>query len=153
MQKQPDTKSCSTCADDGNCQTQKENKPCFGCSKHKPKKAAPLCPHCDEPLESVDYYPYEQYVFKDGFYQLDEMSQSAEIKCPKCGNDVDELFPEGPVNYSTEEKEPTLSLDDFRTRFNSSWETAPGMPQKELQDFYDAYKKSGKNFEDWIKEL
>ncbi len=128
---------------------------CSGCGNDQftKKLPPPKCPHCDEPLDDVDYYPYEQYKWNGSGYSLVDESQSAEIKCPKCGNDIDELFPEGPVNYSAEDEEATLSLDDFRTRFNAEWETAPGMSQKELQDFYDAYKKSGKNFEDWLKEL
>jgi endogenous inhibitor of DNA gyrase (YacG/DUF329 family) len=63
------------------------------------QKNPPICPHCQKPLKTVDYYPYEQYKWKNGSYQLDPASESAEIKCPNCGNDIDELFPEGPVNY------------------------------------------------------
>lgn len=73
--------------------------------------APPKCPGCGQPLYRVCEDTREIYDFdpKTGTYDHQNESDDMSIKCSNCGENVDNLFPDGACNFSTLQPTPELS--------------------------------------------
>jgi hypothetical protein len=65
--------------------------------------APPTCPGCGQPLYRVIENPHEIYDFdpKTGTYDHQSEGDDMSIKCSNCGENVDEVFPDGACNFSS----------------------------------------------------
>ncbi len=64
------------------------------------QRKPPVCPHCGEPLKTVNWTAYEDYELNEETGEYTLKAESRESTCPKCEADLSEIFPDGPINYN-----------------------------------------------------
>jgi len=70
------------------------------------QKQPPTCPNCGKPLKHILWSTLSRYTFnpKTGLYAVNApYGGTGDVKCLECGEDLSDIFEDGPANYKTPE--------------------------------------------------